>query len=99
MEEKMTNDLKFISKKGNARVGLTIHLDLFDDSDPFDINLYFKRPCAEEEELPGDDKSVSASGKLVFKFGDKGYIKLFADKTFCIDADEIEDVLMQDGEE
>jgi hypothetical protein len=95
----MTNDLKFISKqKGNARVGLTIHLDQFDDSEPFDINLFFKRPKAGEEEFPSDDNSVSASGKLVFKFGKKGYVKLFADKTFFTDTDEIEDVLMQDGE-
>jgi hypothetical protein len=86
MERKMNDDFDSISKqKNNTRAGIKFHLDMFDDKDPVDINLSYKNSGDDKAELMHDENAFQAKARLVFKFGKKGFLKLFADRTYSID--------------
>jgi hypothetical protein len=85
---KMTEKLKHPAKaKGASKAGITIHLDLLDgETEPVDITLFFKRPKAKGDDPPPiDENSLTASGQLVFKFGERGYIEIFGENTKVMD--------------
>lgn len=68
--------------KGDSKAGVTIHLNLLDDTEPLDITLFFKRPKqGGDEQASIDETSFTACGKLIFKFGERGYVELFAENT------------------
>ena len=71
---------------GISRAGITIHIEPSDDnSKPLDVTLYVKKPGSGDNILdPDDDNSFTATGKLLFKFGKRGIVELFAENTSLV---------------
>jgi hypothetical protein len=82
----MSEKFGFPKNRGISTAGITIHLDPSpeDRAEPFDITLYLKKP-REGKDLPDEENSLTTTGKLIFRFGKKGSVELFAENIGRID--------------
>ena len=64
-----------------SKAGITIHLEQSKERpEPFDITLYFKKPKNYRNILnPGDEDSITTTGKLTVKIGKYGLVEFFAE--------------------
>jgi hypothetical protein len=79
----------FYKSGETSKAGITIHLDPQENNgEPFDITLYIKKPSAGAD-IPGpdDDNCFTAAGKLLFKFGKRRSLEIFAENTTRVDED------------
>jgi hypothetical protein len=86
-KEMKDNSLFPAKGRGSSKAGVKIHLDLLEDeTEPFDITLCFNRPkVGGDEHMPLDENSFTATGKLIFKFGERCYVEFFGENTKVMD--------------
>ena len=85
----MGNNKFPVKCKGISAAGITIKIEKSEETEPFDITLYIKKPESEDSPDPDDENSVTTTGKLTFRFGKRGLVELFAENTSPADYDAI----------
>ena len=71
-----------VKQSGISQAGITIQINPSgDNTEPFDVTLFFKKPAEGDIPDPDDENCFTAVGKLLFRFGKKGSVELFAEKT------------------
>ena len=81
-----------VKKKGITKAGITINFEPSDNNvEPFNLTLNLIKPKDDGSLNLDDDNSFTTAGRLLFRFGKKGSIELFAENTKQINLESTED--------
>jgi hypothetical protein len=78
---KALNDIRYPvpNKQGNSKAGVSIRLNQGEETEPFEVTIFLKKP---EKETPRENAiSITATGKLTLQIGERGLVEFFGENT------------------